>query len=122
MAMRTSARKYEREELVAYIHGISPEGDVAHILVHKRGANVRFSGMLGDHKVAASNNGDLEMWVSEAETVWGLHAAFGVLRGWATTAEVLEKMEHLKVEAAEKKKELGLQLTEEPQVGFTDAA
>ena len=32
MAVRRVARKYDREEMVAYIHGIDPNGDIAHIL------------------------------------------------------------------------------------------
>jgi len=76
--MRTPARRFEREEMVAYIHGIEPNGDIAHILVHKKGTSVRFSGRLGEHKVALPNAEDLEHWVNEAESVWGLEAAIGV--------------------------------------------
>jgi hypothetical protein len=104
--MRTPARRYEREEMVAYIHGIDPQGDVAHILVHKKGNSVRFSGKLGEHKVSPSNAGDLEQWVNEAETVWGLDAAIGVPRGFMNSPESLEKMEMLNINAAKKKKDL----------------
>jgi hypothetical protein len=106
MAIRTPAGRYEREELVAYIHGIDLEGEVAHILVHKRGSNIRFSGKLGDHKVASSNAGDMASWVCEAEAVWGLGGTFGVARGWMNVPETLEKMELLNIKAAEKKKEI----------------
>ena len=122
MAFRPPARGREREELVAYIHGIEADGEIAHILVHKRGADVRFSGKLGDHKVAPSNNGDLETWISEAATVWGLDAAYGALRSWATAPDALEKMELLKVKAAERQKELGIEPAAEPQLGFTVVA
>src|SRR5215475_3886444 len=69
MAMRPPTRRFDREELVAYIHGIDREGEVAHIVVHKRGNFIRFSGRLGDHRVTQSNSGDLDNWVHEAETV-----------------------------------------------------
>jgi hypothetical protein len=122
MAFRPPSRRNEREELVAYIHGIEADGEIAHILVHKRGANVRFSGRLGDHQVASSNRDDMEKWVSEAATVWGLDAAFGALRSWATAPDALEKMELLKLKAAERQKELGIEPAPEPQLGLTVAA
>jgi hypothetical protein len=106
MAMRNNERKYEREEMVAYLHGIDPQGNVAHILVHKRGKKVRFSGELGNHDVAVSNTANLEKWVCEAETVWGLADVLGVPRGWTHTLENVEKLELLNISAAKKRKEL----------------
>jgi hypothetical protein len=103
---RGPQRNTEREELVAYIHGIDPGGDVVHILVHKRGKNVRFSGKMGAHQVSPSNSGDLEQWVQEAEQVWTLDETIGVLRGWMNIPETLEKMEMMNVKAAEKKKSM----------------
>src|SRR4051795_6884053 len=59
MAVRRGPlRRTEREELVAYIHGIDPEGELAHILVHQRGNSIRFSGRLGAHNVSPSNSSD----------------------------------------------------------------
>ena len=103
---RGSPRSTEREELVAYIHGIDPEGEVVHVLVHKRGGNVRFSGKLGPHKVSPSNSRDLERWVHEAETVWGLDETIGITRSWMNIPETLEKIEAMGVKAAEKRKNL----------------
>jgi hypothetical protein len=91
MAMRPPARRFDREELVAYIHGVDPEGEVAHILVHKRGNFIRFSGRLGDHRVAPLNSSDMDSWIQEAETVWGLEETIGVMREWMTTPDTLEK-------------------------------
>ena len=122
MAMRPAARKFEREELIAYIHGVDAEGDLAHILVHKRGSQIRFSGRLGDHKVAGSKSEDLDQWVQEAEMTWGLDATIGVMRGWMSSPDNLEKMEALNIRAAAKKKELGLDAPEQAQLGLTDAA
>jgi hypothetical protein len=105
MAIRRAPRKYDREEMVAYIHGIDPNGDVAHILVHKKGDSVRFSGKLGEHKSASSRSAGLPNWVQEAETMWGLEEAIGIERG-GMNAEILEKIESMTVSAAQKKKEL----------------
>jgi hypothetical protein len=91
--------------MVAYIHGIDPNGDMAHVLVHKKGDSVRFSGKLGDHKSASSKSAGLPEWVQEAETMWGLEEAIGTERGRMNT-EALEKIESMTVSAARKKKEL----------------
>jgi hypothetical protein len=104
-AQRTPGRKREYENMVAYIHGIDPSGDVTHILVHQKGNRVRFSGKLGEHQVSPSNAGDLEKWILEAATVWGLEDAIGVLRG-GNVAETLEKIETLNTKAAEKKENI----------------
>src|ERR1044072_2257277 len=93
---RTPPRNTEREELVAYIHGIDPEGDIAHILVHKRGRSVRFSGKLGTHQVSPSQSADLEKWVQEAESVWRLAETMGIPRSWMNIPETLEKLEALR--------------------------
>jgi hypothetical protein len=106
MAIRRAPRKYDREEMVAYIHGIDPNGDVAHIVVHKKGDSVRFSGGLGEHKLASSKSAGLPNWVQEAETVWGLEEAMGIARGGMTAPETREKLESMNVSAARKKKEL----------------
>ena len=106
MAVRRVPRKYDREEMVAYIHGIDLNGDVAHVLVHKKGDSVRFSGKLGEHKLASSKSAGLPEWVQEAETMWGLEEAIGTQRG-RMNAETLEKIESMTVSAARKKKELG---------------
>lgn len=37
MVARVSERKFDREVMVAYIHGIDPNGDLAHIVVYKKG-------------------------------------------------------------------------------------
>jgi hypothetical protein len=103
---RGPARRYEREEMVAYIHGIDPQGEVAHILVHKKGDSVRLSGKFGEHKVSRSNEADLEKWIHEAATVWALNDAIGIPRGWMNKPENLEKIELINIKAAEKKKEL----------------
>jgi hypothetical protein len=91
--------------MVAYIHGIDLNGDVAHVLVHKKGDSVRFSGKLGEHKLASSKSAGLPEWVQEAETMWGLEEAIGTQRG-RMNAETLEKIELMNVSAARKKKEL----------------
>jgi len=106
MAMRPPARKYDREEMVAYLHGIDSKGDVVHLLVHKKGSKVRFTGGLGQHDVAPQNSGDLEAWVHEAQTVCGLADVMGVLRGWTHTPENIEKFDLLSANAAARKKEL----------------
>ena len=100
---RRPLRRTEREELVAYIHGIDPVGELAHILVHKRGNNVRFSGRLGEHTVSPSNSSDLEKWVREAKSVWELDETIGIPRSWVNTPEILEKIEMMKVRAMQKK-------------------
>jgi hypothetical protein len=105
MAVRRAPRKFDREEMVAYIHGIDPNGDVAHVLVHKKGDSVRFSGKLGEHKLASSKSAGLPEWIQEAETTWGLEEAIGTERG-RMNAEILEKIESMTVSAARKKKEL----------------
>jgi hypothetical protein len=105
MAVRRAPRKFDREEMVAYIHGIDPNGDVAHVLVHKKGDSVRFSGKLGEHKLASSKSAGVPRWVEEAATVWGLEEAIGVERGM-NTPETLEKIELMNVSAARKKREL----------------
>ena len=101
-AQRTPARNREYENVVAYIHGIEPTGDVAHILVHQKGDAVRFSGKLGEHRVSKPNAGGLEKWVLEAAAVWDLDDAFGVPRGW-NNPEVLEKIKMMNTKGAEKK-------------------
>jgi hypothetical protein len=106
VARRGPPRNYEREELVAYIHGIDAEGELAHILVHKRGSNVRFPGKLGAHKVAPLNSSDLDKWVREAEAVWELDETIGIPRSWMNIPETLEKIEMLNIKAAEKRKNL----------------
>src|SRR3954449_1822342 len=107
MAVRHGAlRRTEREELVAYIHGIDPEGELAHILVHQRGSSIRFSGRLGTHNVSPSNSSDLEKWVKEAKIVWELDETIGVLRSWTNTSETLERIETMRVQAIQKKKDL----------------
>jgi hypothetical protein len=117
MKMRPLARRSEREEVIAYLHGIDGNGDLAHILVHQRGASIRFSGGLGQHNVARSNSDDLEHWIQEAEAVWGLEATIGVLRGRMTTPETLQKIDALNVTAAKKKEGLNLPTREEPSIG-----
>ena len=106
MATRTAARKYEREEIVAYLHGIDPQGNVAHLLVHKRGDKVRFTGGVENHDVARSNAAELEDWVREAETACGLIDVLGVPRGCMQTPENLAKFELLNTSAAKKRKEI----------------
>jgi hypothetical protein len=107
MAVRRGPlRKNEREELVAYIHGIDPEGELAHILVHQRGSSIRFSGRLGVHNVSPSNSSDLEKWVQEAKIVWELDETIGISRSWMNSPEILEKIEIMKVKAMQKKKNL----------------
>src|SRR4051812_31112611 len=107
MAFRRGApRRTEREELVAYIHGIDPEGELAHILVHQRGNSIRFSGKLGEHKVSPPNSSDLEKWVQEAKIVWGLVEAIGIPRNWTNTPETLEKIETMRKKAMQEKKNL----------------
>ena len=103
---RGSLRRNEREELVAYIHGVDPEGELAHILVHQRGNSIRFSGRLGAHNVSPSNSSDLEKWVQEAKIVWGLDETIGIPRSWMNTPEILEKIEMMRVKAMQKKKNL----------------
>src|SRR3954447_19471398 len=103
---RGPLHRNEREELVAYIHGIDPEGELAHILVHQRGNSVRFSGRLGEHNVSPSNSSDLEKWVQEAKIVWELDETIGIPRSWTNTPEMLEKIEMMRVKAVQKKKNL----------------
>jgi hypothetical protein len=103
---RGPLRRNEREELVAYIHGIDPEGELAHILVHQRGSSIRFSGRLGAHNVSPSNSSDLEKWVKEAKIVWELDETIGVPRSWTNTSETLERIETMRVKAMQKKKDL----------------
>ena len=103
---RGSPRRTAREELVAYIHGVDPEGELAHILVHQRGNSVRFSGRLGDHKVSPPHSSDLEKWVQEAKIVWELDETIGIPRSWMNTPEILEKIEMMRVKAMQKKKNL----------------
>ena len=103
---RGSLRRTAREELVAYIHGIDPEGELAHILVHQRGNSIRFSGRLGAHNVSPSNSSDLEKWVQEAKIVWELDETIGIPRSWMNTPEILEKIEMMRVKAMQKKKNL----------------
>src|SRR5215203_5577448 len=104
-AQRTPGRKREYENMVAYIHGIDPSGDVAHILVHQKGDRVRFSGKLGEHQGSPSNAENLQKWIFEAETVWELEDAIGVMRGW-NAAETLGQIETLNIKAAKKKEKL----------------
>jgi hypothetical protein len=106
MAMRPAARKYEREQTVAYLHGIDPEGNVVNLLVNKRGTKVRFTGGFGQHDVASQNSDDLEKWVHEAQTAFGLADVMGVHRGWTNTPEYMEKFALLNATAEKKKKEL----------------
>ena len=103
---RGSPRRTAREELVAYIHGVDPEGELAHILVHQRGNSIRFSGRLGAHSVSPSNSSDLEKWVQEAKSVWELDETIGIPRSWMNTPEILEKIEMMRVKAMQKKKNL----------------
>jgi len=103
---RGSPRRTTREELVAYIHGVDPEGELAHILVHQRGNSIRFSGRLGAHNVSPSNSSDLEKWVQEAKIVWELDETIGIPRSWMNTPEILEKIEMMRVKAMQKKKNL----------------
>src|SRR3979411_741594 len=105
MAVRRAPRKYDREEIVAYIHGIDLNGDVAHVLVHKKGDSVRLSGKLGEHRLASSKSAGLSEWVQEAETMWGLEETIGTQRG-RMNGEALEKIESMTDSAARKKKEL----------------
>src|SRR3954447_10550552 len=105
-ARRGLLRRNEREELVAYIHGIDPEGELAHILVHQRGNNVRFSGRLGSHNVSSPNSSDLEKWIQEAKIIWKLDETIGIPRSWMNTPEILGKIEFMKVKATQKKKSL----------------
>src|SRR4051794_18988637 len=107
MAVRRGPlRRNEREELVAYIHGIDPEGELAHILVHQRGSSIRFSGRLGAHNVSPSNSSDLEKWVQEAKMVWELDETIGIPRNWTNTPETLEKIEIMRVKAMQTKNSL----------------
>jgi|HubBroStandDraft_6_1064221.scaffolds.fasta_scaffold4097198_1 hypothetical protein len=106
MAIRPRAGKFEREETVAYLHGIDPEGNVVHLLVNKRGTKVRFTGGLGPHDVASQNSGDLESWVHEAQTACGLADVMGAHRGWTQEPEYIEKYNLLNVTAEKKKKQL----------------
>ncbi len=106
MAMRPTARRFEREEMVAYLHGIDPEGNVVNLLVHKKGSRVRFTGGLGAHDVAMVNAGDLENWIQEAQTACGLADVMGVHRGWTNTPEYVAKYDQLNAIAKKKKKEL----------------
>ena len=103
---RGSPRRTAREELVAYIHGVDPEGELAHILVHQRGNSIRFSGRLGVHNISPSNSSDLEKWVQEAKIVWELDETIGIPRSWMNTPEILEKIEMMRVKAMQKKKNL----------------
>src|SRR3954447_21785872 len=103
---RGPLHRTEREELVAYIHGVDPEGELAHILVHQRGSSIRFSGRLGAHNVSPSNSSDLEKWVQEAKIVWELDETIGIPRNWMNTPETLEKIEMMRVKAMQKKKSL----------------
>src|SRR3954463_16113230 len=103
---RGPLRRNEREELVAYIHGIDPKGELAHILVHQRGSNIRFSGKLGAHNVSPSNSSDLEKWVQEAKIIWELDETIGIPRNWTNTPETLEKIEMMKMKATQKKNNL----------------
>ena len=120
MATRPSSRKPEREELIAYLHGIDAQGDLAHILVHKRGDTIRFSGRLGNHTFLAKNS-DMTNWIEEAERVWELEATIGVPRGSVAAPEILERVAELNNAAAKKKKALGLEAPGEPQSEFTAA-
>ena len=107
MAVRRGPlRRNEREELVAYIHGIDPEGELAHILVHQRGSSIRFSDRPGAHNVSPSNSSDLEKWVQEAKIVWELDEIIGIPRSWTNTPETLEKIEMVRVKAMQKKNSL----------------
>src|SRR3954451_18263175 len=107
MAVRRGPlRRTEREELVTYIHGIDPEGELAHILVHQRGNSVRFSGRLGAHNASPSNSSYLEKWVQEAKIIWELDETIGIPRSWMNTPETLEKIEMMRVTAMQKKKNL----------------
>ena len=103
---RGPRRRTEREEFVAYIHGIDLEGELAHILVHQRGNSIRFSGKLGAHDVSPSNSSNLEKWVQEAKSVWELDEILGIPRSWMNTPEILEKIEMMRVKAMQKKRDL----------------
>src|SRR3954470_9533387 len=103
---RGPRRRTEREEFVAYIHGIDLEGELAHILVHQRGNSIRFSGRLGVHNISPSNSSDLEKWVQEAKIVWELDETIGIPRSWMNTPEILEKIEMMRAKATQKKHSL----------------
>jgi hypothetical protein len=103
---RMSPRRTEREQLVAYLHGIDPQGEVVHVLVHKRGRDVKFSGGVQSHTVSAGNSGDLQRWIREAEGVLGLEEVIGVHREWVNIPETLKKIDDLSAKAEEKKKRL----------------
>ena len=107
MAVRRGPlRRTEREELVAYIHGIDPEGELAPILVHQRGNSVRFSGRLGAHSISPSNSSDLEKWIQEAKIIWKLDETIGIPRSWMNIPETLGKIKLMRVKAMQKKKSL----------------
>jgi hypothetical protein len=118
MAGRPPARKFEREEMVAYLHGIDAEANVVHLLVHKRGSKVRFTGGFGKHEVSPKNSGDLEQWVDEAQSALGLTDVIGVLRGWTAAPENVEKFAQLNALADIKKKELGPRAQPAPTEGI----
>ncbi len=107
MAIRRGPlRRTQREEFVAYIHGIDPEGELAHILVHQRGSSVRFSGKLGAHNVSPLNSSDLEKWVREAKIVWKLDEVIGIPRSWMNIPDTLEKIEMMRMKAMQKKENM----------------
>ena len=87
---RMSPRRVEREQLVAYLHGIDPQGEVVHVLVHKRGGGVKFSGAIQTHTVSAGNSTDLQKWIREAEGVLGLEDVIGIHREWVNMPETLK--------------------------------
>src|SRR6185312_9528855 len=105
MAIRTIGLKRDREELVAYIHGVDPEYNMVHVLVHKKGKDVRFSGEMGSHKVSPSNARDLPRWMQEAQMVWKLYEVMGVPRDQMLEAGTLRKLEVMEFKAAKKKEE-----------------
>src|SRR5215203_5278985 len=103
---RMSPRRTEREQLVAYLHGIDPQGEIVHVLVHKHGRNVKFSGGVKAHVVSTQNSADLERWIREAEGALGLEEVIGVHREWVNIPESLQRIDDLFAKAEEKKKKL----------------
>jgi hypothetical protein len=106
VVVRTATRKREYEQMVGYLHGIDAQGNVAHLMVHKKGDRIRFTGEAVNHEVERSSSVELEDWVREAETECGLVEVMGVLRGYMNTPENLAKFELLNASAANKKKEI----------------
>src|SRR5690348_14936174 len=96
---RMSPQRIERAQLVAYLHGIDPRGEIVHVLVHKSSKSIKFSGGVPAHTVPANNSGDLEKWIKEAESALGLEDVIGVYREWMNIPETLKKMQDLSEKA-----------------------